>query len=108
MNSRSAVIKFPKTPKPKPESPKAKLPWWQNNASWILGLAKKHPEVDELLNDRARLFLHKMEIWRHPPTENQAAWLNKLADWVEDTMTALEAMQAEMRADKTSPEPPAA
>jgi hypothetical protein len=100
-NNASEVIKFPKTPKPRPEVAKP-VPWWQNNSSWILNLAKKHPEIDDLINDHARLFLHKMAVWRHPPTQGQTEWLDKIADWVEDTMKAIRAIEAE---DEAPPQP---
>jgi hypothetical protein len=102
-SSASEVIPFPKKAKPRPEGETPKLPWWQNDAEWVLGLAKKHPEVDELINDHARLFLHKMAVWRHQPTQRQTDWLMKIADWTEDTMTAIKALAA----DKSNP-PPAA
>jgi hypothetical protein len=93
-SSASEVIQFPKKAKPRPEAAKP-IPWWQNNSSWILNLAKKHPEIDELISDHARLFVHKMLVWRHPPTERQREWLDKIADWVEDTMKAIRAIEAE-------------
>jgi predicted dithiol-disulfide oxidoreductase (DUF899 family) len=102
MNSCSEVIKFPKAAKPIPEAEKP-LPWWQNDAEWVLGLAEKHPEVNELLNNRSRLFLYKMRFWRHPPTRGQKDWLMKIADWTGDTMTAIKALEA----DKSDPSPAA-
>ena len=92
-SSNSEVIKFPKKAKPRPEAEKP-LPWWQNDAGWILCLAKKHPEVDDMINDHTRLFLHKMSVWRHQPSPRQTDWLTKIADWTEDTMTAIKALEA--------------
>jgi hypothetical protein len=102
MSSTSEVISFPKTPKPKPEAEKPKLPAWQQTAAWILNLARKHPEIDQLLGDRTRLFLFQRRRWPSPPTERQAAWLESVADMVEWKLAQIKARE---EAEKTPPPP---
>jgi hypothetical protein len=99
-SNNGEVIKFPKKPKQKPQPPQAQnKPWWVDEANYILTQARQYPQVDCLIQDRTRSFIHIAARWPNPPNEKQTAWLLGVADMVEERVESLKALEA----DKTPP-----
>jgi hypothetical protein len=103
-NSGAVIFKFPKAAKPKPQPQAQNGPWWVDEANYILTQARQYPQVDCLIHDRTRAFIHIAARWPNPPNEKQTAWLLGIADMVEERVESLKALEA----DKTPPTSPGA